>query len=473
MALVAVQREKTWYSRGNVPLPDNSTADLLGKSAVWTLKTLLTGENTGGTTDSTRPAASNWTVSQSSDGVTADASDLWGSTFDPSKLLRGTSGNAASWIVLQAPVALGTMYCCISLQGTSGGTFSVSFSSNAYTSGTNLFNPDNTTFFGWGGVPTRFSILCSIGDNNTTANLAHFAVSDSGEFHFAVSRTAATPGRCHTYGFLCKSTDISADDVFPYWCGYNATLSGNNNRGAPAWNALAGGTAGIVSRSHVNGAALTQGTVDWTFAGATSLTNTLGGLPDSVYHALPVHLNRWHTSTVDQNIWRGRIPDLYYATGNSSVGASVPNSSAPLYHVIGEALVPFGIAPTLDGGAKGNVDFSTPKLQADYVSTASHSAPTVTLITPAQGAIGNTDTITFDVTDVDGFAALIVTADFDAIGLSEVIHDGTEFKAQYATRSTRTVITNGFRYVVLRRNNWPSNPTIVIFPVDVLGSVSV
>ncbi len=473
MALVAVQREKTWYSRGNVPLPDNSTADLLGKSAVWTLKTLLTGENTGGTTDSTRPAASNWTVSQSSDGVTADASDLWGSTFDPSKLLRGTSGNPASWIVLQAPVALGTMYCCISLQGTSGGTFSVSFSSNAYTSGTNLFNPDNTAFFGWGGVPTRFSVYNSVSDVNTTAHLAHFAVSASGEFHVAMSRTAASPGRFHFYGFLCRAVDTSTDDTFPYWCGYSSTINGtNNNRGAPAWGALASVT-GVTSRSHVNGTAFTQGVVDWTFAGATTLNVALGGLPDTSWHAFPILLNRWHNSVADQNIWRGRIPDLYYAPALNTVGSSVPNSTTPLYHVVGDVLAPFGVVPTLDGGSKGNSAFATLKLQADYVSTASHSAPTVTLITPAQGAIGNTDTITFDVTDVDGFAALIVTADFDAIGLSEVIHDGTEFKAQYATRSTRTVITNGFRYVVLRRNNWPSNPTIVIFPVDVLGSVSV
>jgi hypothetical protein len=184
-------------------------------------------------------------------------------------------------------------------------------------------------------------------------------------------------------------------------------------------------------------------------------------------------LNRWHTSTADQNIWRGRIPDAYYATGNASVGASVPNASTPLYHVVGEMLVPFGVIPTLNGGDKGTTSFSTPKLQADYVSTGTHTAPTVTLIDPPEGEIGNTDTITFEVTDVDGFSCLIVTAEFDDIGLSEVVHDGTEFKTQYATRSTIETITNGFRFTVLRRNNWPSNPTIIIFPVDAIGSVSV
>lgn len=101
------------------------------------------------------------------------------------------------------------------------------------------------------------------------------------------------------------------------------------------------------------------------------------------------------------------------------------------------------------------------------------SPPVVTLITPAEGEIAADTPIVIEVTDADGFAALIVVAEMPAVEIADVVHDGTEFKPAYAAGSTREAIANGWRYTILRRSAWPAAPTITVHPVDALGAGSV
>lgn len=365
MPLTPVTREKNWYSRGNFALPDYSTADLVRKSFAWSLKAALCDEITTGTTDSTRPASSIWHVYEGCNGVSYGFSDHWGSTWTPSNMVMHTGlGTAHSWCVLQN--ASGSMNMCIGLGG-SGGAMHISFSRNLYTHATVeadriKYNPDTTERFGWAGTYTNlYDDLLNLGVTTTTEHLCHFTVSDDGAFHFAVSLTAASSGRFHSYGFLQDAVDYESSDGHPHWCGWSATATGTNtNRGAPQWGGLVASGTGILSRSHTGGNGLTQGCTDWSWAGATTLNVALGGLPDTSWHAFPIVLNRWHNSVADQNIWRGRLQDIYYSPGLNTVGSSVPDATNPQFHVVGDILVPFGVIPTLAGGSKGDSTFAVP-----------------------------------------------------------------------------------------------------------------
>jgi hypothetical protein len=92
---------------------------------------------------------------------------------------------------------------------------------------------------------------------------------------------------------------------------------------------------------------------------------------------------------------------------------------------------------------------------------------------PLGSALARTDPVFFDVTDNLGALRLVHLSAKFADGTYEVIHDGTDFAAGYATLSTRTAITNGFRYRVRRSAGWISGPTIVPLAIDTAGNENV
>lgn len=113
----------------------------------------------------------------------------------------------------------------------------------------------------------------------------------------------------------------------------------------------------------------------------------------------------------------------------------------------------------------------------DGVGTGGDSdavAPIVDNYDPAVGStITATQALSFDVTDDTGtFSSIVITAYFPD-GSWEVIHTGTQFAPRYAASSSRAAIANGFRYTCRRVGGWSGNPTIVSFPVDAAGNVSV
>ena len=475
--LYPVTRERTWYSRGNVPLPDVSSQNNVRKSFCLILKNLLIGAETGGTADVTRPASTYWTVVSSSDGTTSGASDLWGTTFDGSKII---STPTKSWIVLQSPASMGPMYCLI-YYAQNVDNQHVSFSTSAPTGGTTSAYPAITAnsmglggYYGNGGYTTNAAALCSIGDSTATAQLAHFTVNSLGGFHFAVSRTAAANGLFHTHAMLDKATDTQTGDVHPYWCAQNGSSGGTNNRGAPTASGLVWSTRkydGTFGTPGNNADGMMTFKYEMTATRAdVAQADALGG----VHLATPHFLMRTNTTTASCNAWSGRIPDFHpiaegSSTGAIAVGASVPNSSSPLFHVVGNFLVPFGVVPTLSGGAKGDASFSMPRTTTTQYPTA--TPPTVAVVSPALGNISATDSLVFDVTDSDGFTELVVAVSF-ANGDYEIAHDGTSFSSNYSTNSTRAAISSGYRYTLKRFNNWHSSPTVKVFPVDTLGAGS-
>lgn len=84
--------------------------------------------------------------------------------------------------------------------------------------------------------------------------------------------------------------------------------------------------------------------------------------------------------------------------------------------------------------------------------------PTVTVVSPAvTEGISSTTPIVVDVTQ----ATALISASFPGLSTYEVVHDGTSFAPAYAALSSRTAITGGFRYTLLRQQGWPASPRII------------
>jgi hypothetical protein len=99
------------------------------------------------------------------------------------------------------------------------------------------------------------------------------------------------------------------------------------------------------------------------------------------------------------------------------------------------------------------------------------AAPVVTNATPSPGStVAPTDVLGFDVTDADsGFRRIIAIARYPNKGLWEVMHDGGSFAPFFVT-STRSNITDGFRYRCARTGGWPDSQVLfVVFAIDVDG----
>jgi hypothetical protein len=108
---------------------------------------------------------------------------------------------------------------------------------------------------------------------------------------------------------------------------------------------------------------------------------------------------------------------------------------------------------------------------AQQEQAATSDPPEVSNLVPSEGAtILRDQALQFDVTDDGGaFSALLVVAVFDTARPIELIHDGTRFSFPY-TASSRTAITNGFRYLVRRTGGWPASPTFTVHAVDTGGA---
>ncbi len=114
--------------------------------------------------------------------------------------------------------------------------------------------------------------------------------------------------------------------------------------------------------------------------------------------------------------------------------------------------------------------------QSSYVrsppaTAADTTEPTVGSVVPAPGTpIATTDPLQFDVTDDSGaFRRILVVVNL--AGTQELAHDGNNFLGNYAGGScSRTAISGGFRFVILRDGGWPSSPTIRVFAIDQSGN---
>lgn len=95
--------------------------------------------------------------------------------------------------------------------------------------------------------------------------------------------------------------------------------------------------------------------------------------------------------------------------------------------------------------------------------------PTVTLVTPPTGPTTAATPVVVDVTDSAPLRRVIIAARFATLGAEEVVHQGNRFAVAYSS-STRTAITNGWRYTLLRNGGWPADVTVDFYAIDTTGT---
>lgn len=102
------------------------------------------------------------------------------------------------------------------------------------------------------------------------------------------------------------------------------------------------------------------------------------------------------------------------------------------------------------------------------------SPPVVSNVSPPSGQPILPDTpLQFDITDADGFVLIIPMIMLDPYRLPEPVTDNlTAFTPLYVA-STRVAITDGFRYTLRRKGGWTTQPELVIWAVDINGTIYV
>jgi hypothetical protein len=81
------------------------------------------------------------------------------------------------------------------------------------------------------------------------------------------------------------------------------------------------------------------------------------------------------------------------------------------------------------------------------------------------------DAIQFDITSPPGFALILPMISLNPFTVPEPVHNSVDFEPLYEQGSTRTVITDGFRYTIRRKGGWYAQPNLIIYAVDVDGGV--
>lgn len=169
--------ELNWHPYQNAAPPDESTIALQCKYLVWAIAALLLG-NLGGAT------LGLWTHEGSSDSVTAgfDATNRFLAVYDQSKIVRGASSSARSWIVLKSPVGLGPWYVLIDYNTSFDYQINVTFSKSPFSGGSTTSLPTATN--SW----TNSSL--QLVPNILAGQHIFFILSSTGEWHIKFTTTS-------------------------------------------------------------------------------------------------------------------------------------------------------------------------------------------------------------------------------------------------------------------------------------------
>jgi hypothetical protein len=328
-----------WGQMVDRAVEDPTTRQTQAKSIIWALKAFLMGQiGPGGT--------GVWTVVKSSDGATVAASDLWLSTYGTgNQIVWATAGTAHSWIVLQAPATMGSLFICLDVSGASNTAIMspLRFSKLGFTVGgtTTLNRPtasDETMGSQWNG---------DIMDNPGSYPLKmNGLLSARGDFLFF----AMSLGRGVTFNCLgMKVQEAKSVDQWPwvfmgYSNGYQVITQYWGPNFAPT-NAFAYYKIGA-------GVGPVPGDVSfiWPYVGNSG--NLLDGIPaggDSQSHlspGFPAYVGARSSAT-----WggvKGRLPDIrlgvFQVLGDT--GRQAPGSGPVEYTLMGGLWLPFTVSPT-------------------------------------------------------------------------------------------------------------------------------
>jgi hypothetical protein len=322
---------RTWYTDANIDVAESGSQDKHTKSVAWGLKALLMGQITGsqGSTGAA-PTGSYWTCISSSDGTTADGNDNWGSTYDASKLVRNSSGNSHSWIVLKSPNTIssdGPYYLLLDLNNSSNGYASLRYSKNSYTGGTNTTSPTSTSDLE---INQGFEFYA---DSNTTSPVYFSITRDTnGGFYFvAVRQSTGTI----TFFSLVGLEDMQLNDTWRTWSAF--TSFGGINSIASSYIPsirLTGKTYNSAADSIASPNILAiSNTPLYSISGLDANTGNYFTFPFFVY-----------STTTGLLGYRGRFPDAQLVGTGKNSGDVVPSVGNIEQCLNGNFLLPFGVS---------------------------------------------------------------------------------------------------------------------------------
>ena len=103
---------------------------------------------------------------------------------------------------------------------------------------------------------------------------------------------------------------------------------------------------------------------------------------------------------------------------------------------------------------------------------SSASTPVITVVSPVAGAtLSKFTSVVLTVADTSRLRRIFTYAFYAGMDVWEVVHDGVVFSPKYrGSVNDRTVLSDGFRYTLLRDGGWPGSPSIKLYAVNVQGN---
>lgn len=327
---------KTYYARGNFPLPNVSSTTNTMKSFLHGLYVLLRGldDATSGTAGAP-PVGSDWTLEGSSDSAAAtmDTTErliTLPNIFLASAWVRATAGNPHTWFVLGKA---GIGHICIDWCGSADGEFDIIFSRNAFTGGSTTARPTAVN-------ETKLTSAV-VADITAAAHCLTQVVDANGYFGFLMVRTGT--GKFQTIFGLPEILQVKSGDTWPFFPYFESVTSG---RGPGQYNGsmpICSGAAGFCGRSP-------NGSANYDSGSATGVAPAGAG---AAYHAglLP------NQGTGEADFWpcifwfrggsntvqaiRGVVADWDWCNEWKNVGETTPDPT-PTRVVVGHLVMPHG-----------------------------------------------------------------------------------------------------------------------------------
>jgi hypothetical protein len=323
--------ERTWTSSQNNVPADQTTIEIQGAYVLLALKNAF--------------VSAGWTVTQSSDGLTTDTSDLWSVYTD---VVYGNGATAHSWIVLQSP----TDYPSTGNQV----YFAIEWNTSA---------DENCTFYmstgDWTGGTTS-TIGAAGGNKNTMATTNGFVnpVLTDIKYHFSYNTTGDvifynTDDSTERAGWgliISKLADHDASDDYPL---FQYLRTSGNSWGQTSQTYRTFGITNMQTqgnnKSHWLDGTTTTGTAAYSmedgFMYYATGGDTNGNDINGKFIAAPI----WACGIeADKRAIRGRLVDIYLANYNNynTIGGTVEPSTGTIQLACITCLwVPADVVPSL------------------------------------------------------------------------------------------------------------------------------
>jgi len=320
--------EKTWQFDINRARSETTVLGMV-QYTLWYYKAFLTGQ-IGGATKGL------WSVAGSSDSLTAgmDGVDRWGSSFDATKIVRGSGTSIKSWVVLGSPPIKGVvLYLLLSYDSSIVYGITAYLTASLPTGGSVTVNPTVTS------AATHSAAYLAIAPSSNSGDFhLHSGLSNDGSFFVLQSRD--NTGLFVTGLLGSWLGNAKSSDNYPFWISSNCDTRVTNGFGSSSYGLNAPTKSFMLPP---DGSVQTV----WSWSGVLPATTNLpsGSDPfDSSYVDMPIFVGA--SATTIRGV-RGRLQDIAFFPGGAPTGTTDATAGAPTYMVAGNYWFPTNSSPTL------------------------------------------------------------------------------------------------------------------------------